>query len=123
MLRRDQGGSPTITIRKNRSEIDIPADIQKSRKVIASCEQDVIGMTTAIATLEERRQHFQKLIGGDNPFSDDSLKVSIESLAVEKRKMEDVRSLQQKRIGHHQGIIRTLELRMLEDDDGLIVQP
>ena len=85
----------------------IKRDLKKHQEILARSKLELISYRDARSHEIKKKKHYKSLIGGEK-FNDDSLRESMNQIAVNVRHMSDKVDLTERAIKHHTEIVDTL---------------
>jgi len=98
-------GEPRVVI-EGLEEI-IERDLEKNKVLLEQTQKELLAYKGARAHEIQRKKYYASLIGGGK-FNDESLRVSMDDIAINIRHLSDKIKLAQEKIEHHTLIVDTL---------------
>jgi len=98
----------------------IKKDLKKHQGLLSRSNLELIAYRNARSHEIKKKKHYKNLIGGEK-FNDDSLRASMNDIAINIRHMSDKVELTEKAIKHHTEIVDTLTEQLENQMKGLKV--
>jgi hypothetical protein len=96
----------------------IKRDLEKHKTLLARSKIEMDSYKTAVSHEIKKKKHYKSLIGGEK-YNDDSLRESMDMIAINIRHLSDKVKLSQEAIDHHTLIVDTLSKQLEDQYEGL----
>ena len=99
-------------------EIIIKRDLEKHKVLLITSNQELLAFRNARSHEIKRKKYYKSLIGGEK-YNDDSLRRSMDDIAINIRHLSDKVKLSEDAIKHHTLIVDTLTEQLENQNRGL----